>query len=63
MSVDKEKMLISILEESPIYSGLQRDEKRLLIENLVKAYSDLFGKSRQSERAGERRAWFRKKLK
>jgi len=42
MRINRVKVLVSILEESPIYSELKWDEKHLLIEELIKAYPYLF---------------------
>jgi hypothetical protein len=42
VKVNRVKILVSILEESPIYSELKWDEKNLLIEELIKTYPYLF---------------------
>ena len=45
MKSDKEKILKSILEESPIYSGLQREERRIVLDELMKEYASFMEKS------------------
>jgi len=52
MKVKKEKILDSILRESPIYSELEDDERRILIENLIKVYPCLLKERHEDIEAG-----------
>jgi hypothetical protein len=47
--IDNEKILVSILKESPIYSGLQLHERLTLIKNLMHTYSHIFNVSCQKK--------------
>ena len=45
MKSDKEKILKSILEESPIYSGRRGEERRIVLDELMKVYASFIEKS------------------
>ncbi len=62
MSFDNEQIIISILEESPIYSALKKNERRIVIEELMKAYSNFFEVRHKNKEVKSEDDWFRKRL-
>ncbi len=63
MSFDNEQIIISILEESPIYSALQKNERHIVIEELKKAYSNFLEvKHKNNNGVEDKDDWFRKRL-
>jgi hypothetical protein len=65
MSTEKRDIIASILEESPLFSCLRWEEKRMVIEELLKTYSGFFKytpKERAVEDKEDRVEWFKKRL-
>lgn len=57
MRVKKEKILASILKESPIYSELNGEERYILIKDLIKAYPNLFEGKNEDIEVGYEANW------
>jgi hypothetical protein len=60
--MDKEKIICSILEESPFYSVLPLEEKRVLIHDLLSAYSELFELKNTADIEEDSGDWFKRRL-
>jgi hypothetical protein len=66
MSTEKRDIIASILEESPLFSGLRWEEKRMVIEELLKTYSDFFKYAHKEkvieDKEEDKVEWFKKRL-
>ncbi len=57
MKAKKEKIIATILKESPIYSGLNWYEKRVLIKGLLNSYPDLLENGQEDIEIGYEASW------
>ncbi len=62
MNLEVEKILMSILEESPIYSALTKEERHIVLENLKKVYPNFFEVKYENKEVENMDEWFRKRL-